>query len=76
MPLVAFQRRAIDSRTRIVGQARLRMDFHLDWGLVLGWACELISVRIMLWAPKVLNLGELLRAAGVLPITAKAKVKF
>ena len=66
----------MESRTRMVGQARLRMDFHPDWVLGVGWACDLISVRIMPWAPKVLNLGELLRTARTLPISAKAKVKF
>ena len=52
------------------------MDFHPDWVLEVGWACELISVRIMPRAPKVLNLGELLRAARASPMIAKAKVKF
>jgi len=70
IPLVAFHNNPIDKRTRMVGQARLRMDFHPDWILVLGWACELISIRIMLWAPKVLNLGELLQTTRPLPAGA------
>ncbi len=54
----------------------MRMDFHPDWVFGVGWTCELISVRIMPWAPKVLNLGELLRPAGILPVATEAKVKF
>ncbi len=54
----------------------MRMDFHPDWVFGVGWAGELISVRIMPRAPKVLNLGELLRLARALPMTAEAKVKF
>ena len=76
IPLVAFQSRAIDNKMRIVGHARFRIDFHPEVVFGVDWGNELIGVRIMLWAPKVLNLGELLRQASTLPVTAKAKVKF
>ena len=76
IPLVAFQSRAIDSKIRMVGHARLRIDFHPDGVLGVDWGKELIGVRIMLWAPKVLNLGELLRQIRALPVVTKAKVKF
>jgi hypothetical protein len=51
----------MDSKMRMVGQARFSIDFHPDWAFGVDWGSELIGVRIMLWAPKVLNLGELLR---------------
>ena len=60
----------------MVGHARLRIDFHPDGVLGVDWGIELIGVRIMLWAPKVLNLGELLRQIRALPVVTKAKVKF
>ena len=60
----------------MVGHARFRIDFHPEGVFGVDWGIELIGVRIMLWAPKVLNLGELLRHRGSLPIATKAKVKF
>ena len=59
-----------------MGHARFRIDFHPEGAFGVDCADELIGVRIMLWAPKVLNLGELVRPTGSLPIAAKAKVKF
>ena len=61
---------------RMVGHARFKIDFHPDGVFALDWGRELIGVRIMLWTPKVLNLGELLRQTSPLPVTTKAKVKF
>ena len=60
MPLVAFHSRAIDNKMRMVGHARFRIDFHPEGVLGVDWGIELIGVRIMPWAPKVLNLGQLL----------------
>jgi hypothetical protein len=62
MPLVAFQSKAIDRTMRIVGHARFRMDFHpaVFFGFGVDVTCERIGVRIMLWAPKVLNFSDLL----------------
>ena len=57
IPLVAFQSKAMDSKTRMVGQARLRMAFTRDGLFVVGGTFKFISVRIMPWAPMVLNLG-------------------
>ena len=76
IPLVAFQRSATESKMRMVGHARFRIDFHPDGILGVDWGCELIGVRIMPWAPKVLNLAELLDRSWALPVTTKAKVKF
>ena len=59
IPLVAFQRSAIESKIRIVGHARFRIDFHPEGVLGVDWGIELIGVRIMPWAPKVLNLREI-----------------
>jgi hypothetical protein len=56
IPLVAFQRSAIESKIRMVGHARFRTDFHPEGVLGVDCGIELIGVRIMLWAPKVLNL--------------------
>ena len=61
IPLVAFQRSAIDSKIRMVGHARFSIDFHLEGVLGVDWGIELIGVRIMPCAPKLLNLGYLLR---------------
>jgi hypothetical protein len=41
----------------MVGQARLRMAFTRDGLFVVGGTFKFISVRIMPWAPMVLNLG-------------------
>ena len=60
----------------MVGHARLRIDFHPDGVLGVDVACELIGVRIMPWAPKVLNFDDLVSQALVLPAATKAKVKF
>ena len=76
IPLVAFQRRAIDSKMRMLGHARFRIDFHPEGFFGVALADELIGVRIMVWAPKVLNLGYLLPWSGFSPVSTKAKVKF
>ena len=76
IPLVAFHRSAIDSKIRMVGHARFRIDFHLEGVLGVDWGIELIGVRIMPCAPKVLNLRYLLCENGSLPVAAEAKVKF
>jgi hypothetical protein len=62
----------------MVGHARFRIDFHPaeSFGFGVDVTCEHIGVRIMLWAPKVLNFDDLLGQTGPLPITAEAKVKF
>jgi len=36
----------------------LRIAFHPDVALGVTWGCELIGIRIMPMAPKVLNLGN------------------
>ena len=60
----------------MVGHARFRIDFHLEGVLGVDWGIELIGIRIMPYAPKVLNLGYLLCENGPLPVAAEAKVKF
>ena len=57
IPLVAFHRSAIDSKIRIEGHARFRIDFHPEGALGVDWGIELIGVRIMPCVPKDLNLG-------------------
>ena len=76
IPLVAFHKSAIDSKIRMVGHARFRIDFHLEGGLGVDWGIELIGIRIMPCAPKVLNLDYLLCENRTLPVAAEAKVKF
>jgi hypothetical protein len=44
----------------MVGHARFRTDFHPEGVLGVDWGIELIGVRIMPYAPKVLNLGYLM----------------
>jgi hypothetical protein len=44
----------------MVGHARFRTDFHPEGVLGVAWGIELIGVRIMPYAPKVLNLGYLM----------------
>jgi len=46
----------MESNTRMLGHARFRMDFHPADAVGVAWGCELIGVRIMPSAPKVLNL--------------------
>jgi hypothetical protein len=47
IPLVAFHKRPIDNKIRIVGQARLRIAFHPDVDFGVVWGSDLIGVRIM-----------------------------
>jgi hypothetical protein len=56
IPLVAFHKRPIDSKIRIVGQARLRADFHPEGGFGVDSECKLIGIRIMPSGYKPLNL--------------------
>ena len=66
----------MESTMRIVGHARLSMDFHPEEDLGVDGGCELIGIRIMPCESKVLNLEELPPKLRALPVTTKAKVKF